>query len=464
MVQRSKHSAAAAFDPTPQGFSANRELISSLTDRSSAAFPIVNFDFDALLSVLLRTPKTTGAALAKVHGEFLVCVASKGANAPVVGTRCHRTAGLTGRCFSSGKIQLSNETNSDRRIDFAACSELGVRSVLAIPLLSASNSLGVLEVLSSEPNAFNWRTIRPLVRIAQTIEIGVPGPPVSDIRNDDSEVAHDCAFRRGCNSNYHGLQQVLEAVSSIQDLRGFGSPEPAFAESYLIHQNAAKPPLADEPTSKPIDPPNFEIVGEELSNRHWAVPATIVSAILLAFFLLSYSKMLHSRFSDGRGTFRQQTTNALPGSVVQASTTTPQVRSNMPKPSFAAATPAAAAEAVRMPSNSAVRNNDSELFNLGIRYLNGIGTDKDEALGANWIKKAANLGNNQAQNRLSTLYAKGIGVPRDPVRAYTWAVIAARSSGVGYDEVAALRQTMTPLQVDDAEHRIQHWFSQKVPK
>jgi hypothetical protein len=206
------------------------------------------------------------------------------------------------------------------------------------------------------------------------------------------------------------------------------------------------------------------MVGQELSSGRWAVPTTILSAIVLTFFLLAYGKVLNSRFPDGRGTFRQQTTNAVPDSVVQASTTIPQLRNEKPRPSFAAATPPAVAEALGMRRNSPVRNNDSELFNLGIRYLNGIGTHKDEALGANWIKKAANLGNNQAQNRLSTLYAKGIGVPRDPVRAYTWAVIAARSSGVGYDEVAALRQTMTPLQVDDAEHRIQHWFSQKVSK
>jgi len=72
-----------------------------------------------------------------------------------------------------------------------------------------------------------------------------------------------------------------------------------------MHQNAAKPHLSDEPTSRPIAPPNFEIVGQELSSRRWAVPATIVSAILLASLLLAHSKMLNSRFPYNRGTFRQ---------------------------------------------------------------------------------------------------------------------------------------------------------------
>jgi len=131
MVQRSKHPEGVAFDPTPHGFFSKSRVDLSVHRTVVRRFSRREFRFRRSSLRTSSDAENNGAALAKVHGEFLVCVASKLANAPMERIATEG-GGLTGMCFSSGKIQLSNDTNTDRRIDMAACSELGVRSVLAI--------------------------------------------------------------------------------------------------------------------------------------------------------------------------------------------------------------------------------------------------------------------------------------------------------------------------------------------
>lgn len=48
------------------------------------------------------------------------------------------------------------------------------------------------------------------------------------------------------------------------------------------------------------------------------------------------------------------------------------------------------------------------------------GCETDDAQAAAWYRKAADQGDTEAQTRLAEAYAKGIGVPKDPVQAVLW--------------------------------------------
>jgi TPR repeat protein len=106
------------------------------------------------------------------------------------------------------------------------------------------------------------------------------------------------------------------------------------------------------------------------------------------------------------------------------------------------------------------RNADAS-WNFGLSYLKVDGVPQDERRTAKLLKKAANLGNPQAQAALSNLYFRGIGVQRDYVRAYTWASIAAAQLGGEDERLAALAQRMTRAELEDANRRVQTWFVQK---
>ncbi len=59
-------------------------------------------------------------------------------------------------------------------------------------------------------------------------------------------------------------------------------------------------------------------------------------------------------------------------------------------------------------------------YELYASYASGSGVRKDLPTAMDWLKRAAEAGNPQAQRALSRAYENGAGVPRDPVLARMW--------------------------------------------
>ncbi len=97
----------------------------------------------------------TGAAIALRLGNEIVCRARTGRTAPDVGVRLQTDRGLSAECVRSGEVMLCSDAESNPRVDWATCRRMGVRSILAAPLRHFQRTLGVFEVLSSTPNAFD---------------------------------------------------------------------------------------------------------------------------------------------------------------------------------------------------------------------------------------------------------------------------------------------------------------------
>ena len=97
----------------------------------------------------------TGAAIALRRGSEIVCRARTGRTAPDVGVRLQTDRGLSAECVRTGEVLLCNDAESNPRVDWATCRRMGVRSILAAPLRHFQRTLGVFEVLSSTPHAFD---------------------------------------------------------------------------------------------------------------------------------------------------------------------------------------------------------------------------------------------------------------------------------------------------------------------
>ena len=97
----------------------------------------------------------TGAAIALRRGNEIVCRARTGRTAPDVGVRLQTDSGLSAECVRTGEVLLCNDAESNPRVDWATCRRMGVRSILVAPLRHFRRTLGVFEVLSSTPHAFD---------------------------------------------------------------------------------------------------------------------------------------------------------------------------------------------------------------------------------------------------------------------------------------------------------------------
>lgn len=101
----------------------------------------------------------TGAAIALRAGDEIVCRARTGRTAPDLGVRLQTDAGISADCVRTGEVVLCNDAERNPRVDLASCRRLGVRSILAAPLRHFRRTLGVFEVLSSSPYAFDGRDV-----------------------------------------------------------------------------------------------------------------------------------------------------------------------------------------------------------------------------------------------------------------------------------------------------------------
>ena len=111
----------------------------------------------------------TGAAIVLVRDREMVCRASSGANAPVLGSPLGSESGLTAECIKTRQVQRCDDAQDDPRADAEASRSLGVRSVMILPLLRKDELAGVLEVFSSRPAAFGDRDELTLEALAQRI-------------------------------------------------------------------------------------------------------------------------------------------------------------------------------------------------------------------------------------------------------------------------------------------------------
>jgi TonB family protein len=130
----------------------------------------------AVVQVLARAmaiTKANGAAIAIGPPEAMVCRASAG-NAPDVGVPINPSSGLTGYCVRSRATVRCDDTETDERVNAAACREMELRSALVIPVFSGRNAdelSGILEVFSSQARAFSPDHIAKLEKLTKILGV-----------------------------------------------------------------------------------------------------------------------------------------------------------------------------------------------------------------------------------------------------------------------------------------------------
>jgi TonB family protein len=110
----------------------------------------------------------TGAAIALTRNGEMVCRATTGRTAPDLGVRLDN-AGFSAECLRIGTLQRCDDTDTDPRVDSAACRLLGVRSILVVPLWYWGEFVGIFEIFSPRPNAFGERDEQTLQALAYRI-------------------------------------------------------------------------------------------------------------------------------------------------------------------------------------------------------------------------------------------------------------------------------------------------------
>jgi len=136
-------------------------------------FKSLRGDLNAALNLIVSRAcvitRGNAAALALAHEHGMTCRAIAGDNVPPIGADVNVTAGFSGECIRLAKGLRCDDTELDSRVDAEACRELGIRSILAAPVLYEREIVGLLEVFSPEPHAFDNGDLAVVERLAQTV-------------------------------------------------------------------------------------------------------------------------------------------------------------------------------------------------------------------------------------------------------------------------------------------------------
>src|SRR5215469_5765602 len=154
------HESGADYTATLTALSAVQREVEGLGPKLDAALQLI-----AERSKIFTS--ANGAALAMSENGVMVCRASAG-DAPPVGAKLDVSSGFSGYCARTGFLQRCDDSETDLRVDRESCRLLGIRSIIAVPIRLGETVIGLLEVFSSRPHAFNDRDGTILQRLADT--------------------------------------------------------------------------------------------------------------------------------------------------------------------------------------------------------------------------------------------------------------------------------------------------------
>jgi hypothetical protein len=441
-------------------------------------------ELHAILEQAMAKTGATGAAIALTTGGTTCCRASTGTPAPEVGASLHSGISLSGLCLETGEILLCNDSSVDRRVDPQLCKEIGIRSVLVLPIKQNANVVGVLLLLSINRNAFNQHDAAEMSKLAEGIL------PMSS--ESTTTISHRCLdpFPSHHLEAERNVQKLFAHVDVLQD----------HTSRSTITEAAGAADQDDQTRSQLTNQPIAMTNRANLSAARW-VARCLTAALVLVICGYGYH-LNHRGVATNIATLPIEATNRKP--AVPMSSERDKKIDGSPKLSQSVLTAtrqdiilaiqervqgaavnrgpnrAGMADSVAqyemglrcargegVPQNygdamawfakAAASGNDNAEWKLGLGYIKGIGVPHDEREAVVWFKRAANHGDIRAQGVLSDLYLNGRGVPKDYVRAYTWGNIATGFRGDDNHRLKVIGSRMTPLQIEDAQRRILSW-------
>ncbi len=126
------------------------------------AVSAAGLDSDTVMRVIAERSRgltgASGAVIEVIEGEDIVPLVHVGTAAP----RLKMNASLSGICVRTGELQRCDDTQLDPRVPHQAYKDLGIRSILVVPLEEEHRTLGLLKVVSPEAHAFSERDAKAL--------------------------------------------------------------------------------------------------------------------------------------------------------------------------------------------------------------------------------------------------------------------------------------------------------------
>ncbi|MBB3605316.1 diguanylate cyclase (GGDEF)-like protein [Mycolicibacterium sp. BK556] len=188
---------------------------------------------DAVMKIVVEqgriATRAPGAVIELAEFGEMVYTTTSGSLAGTEGLRLAMSGSMSGECVRTGKILISEDTETDPRVDLEACRRVHARSMVVVPLVDGNRTQGVLKVTSDQPSAFTDDDVDLLEQLAQFIAKALARANVMDEKAHAASVdaltglANRAAFLAGLESMISGAAGTGNPVAVVLyiDLDGF---------------------------------------------------------------------------------------------------------------------------------------------------------------------------------------------------------------------------------------------------
>lgn len=117
----------------------------------------------------LQATGATGVAIGLGRKDAMICQATAGLPFPGFGLRINTESGLTAAAIHRQMSQWCSDTESDSRVDLEVCRQLGVRSIIVVPVCARDTVVGVFGLFSANPDAFSRSDLNTVKELTQGV-------------------------------------------------------------------------------------------------------------------------------------------------------------------------------------------------------------------------------------------------------------------------------------------------------
>lgn len=391
---------------------------------------------NAMVSRALALTGAKGAALALFEGSHLVCRATCGTDTPGLGSNISVSTGLTGECIRMASVMYCRDASSDPRVDREICADLGIRSILALPLFAGERVVGLLEVLSQRAGAFDPGDAKILDMLARPV-VGL--------------LFAEIPF--GALSKDHPVGRGKAALEEKPEA-GQGMRPSALNARYLLSREDVLD-LDQLDRQRRRHTLGAGLRGLPLHLRAVLALAVIAIVVPVTWLMVSQGRTL---LSLGRTAPKSTSRADLPETRTSSGSASATSIAPRPDPTIAkepAAETPAGVEALRQ---SARQGDVPSQFKMGAKYAGGEGVPKDPTKAAYWFQQAALKGYAPAQGILGAYYWVGRGVPKDLKQAYFWSSLARSGNDeISKQRVDVLAARLSRADMVEVQQRLREW-------
>ena len=178
-TQQASVSAALAAVRAQENAAAASAVRFPAEDGGRSLAEVAQRDLDSALQLLAdRAQYITGAsgaaiALRRSGTNDMLCRASTGASAPELGVLLSTEFGLSGESVRTRQALRCDDAERDVRVNREVCREMGIASVVVMPVVNDDEVLGVFELFSGKTNAFGERDVSAVQRLSEMVETAV---------------------------------------------------------------------------------------------------------------------------------------------------------------------------------------------------------------------------------------------------------------------------------------------------